>query len=39
MLCRFVAHHSYAVIEAEERGLAEVLAPEFEPAPDVLPTF
>ena len=36
MLCRLVAHHTCAVIEAEERGLAEVLALEFEPAPDVL---
>jgi hypothetical protein len=31
-----VAHHSYAVIEAEERGLADVLGREFEPAPDAL---
>jgi hypothetical protein len=27
MLCRLVAHHSYAIIEAEERGLADVLSP------------
>ncbi len=33
MLCRLVAHHSYAVIEADERGLADVLGLEFEPAP------
>ncbi len=33
MLCRLVAHHSYAVIEAEERGLADILSLEFEPAP------
>ena len=33
MLCRLVAHHSYAVIEADERGLADVLSLEFEPAP------
>jgi HD domain-containing protein len=33
MLCRLVAHHSYAIIEAGERGLADVLALEFEPAP------
>jgi putative nucleotidyltransferase with HDIG domain len=33
MLCRLVAHHSFAVIEAEERGLAEVLYGEFEAAP------
>jgi predicted hydrolase (HD superfamily) len=36
MLCRLVAHHSYAVIEAEERGLADVLGLEFEPAPYML---
>ena len=28
-LCSLVAHHSYACIEAEERGLADVLAAEF----------
>jgi hypothetical protein len=33
MLCRLVAHHSYAIIEADERGLADVLGSEFEPAP------
>jgi hypothetical protein len=33
MLCRLVAHHSYAVIEAEERGLADVLTREFAPSP------
>jgi HD domain len=33
MVCRLVAHHSYAVIEAGERGLADVLSLEFEPAP------
>jgi HD domain len=33
MLCRLVAHHSCAVIEAEERGLADVLCREFDPAP------
>jgi hypothetical protein len=33
MLCRLVAHHSYAIIEAGERGLAGVLGLEFEPAP------
>lgn len=32
MLCRLVAHHSCAIIEAEERGLATELAREFEPA-------
>jgi hypothetical protein len=36
MLCRLVAHHSCAVIEAGERGLADVLNSEFDPAPDVL---
>jgi HD domain len=36
MLCRLVAHHSYAVIEAGERGLADVLGLEFEPAPYAL---
>ncbi|HLN67031.1 MAG TPA: HD domain-containing protein [Streptosporangiaceae bacterium] len=36
MLCRLVAHHSYAVIEADERGLADVLGLEFEPAPYAL---
>ena len=36
MLCRLVAHHSCAIVEAEERGLADVLSFEFEPAPHVL---
>ena len=36
MLCRLVAHHSCAPIEAEERGLADILKLEFEPAPDAL---
>ena len=36
MLCRLVAHHSCAIIEADERGLADVLGFEFEPAPYVL---
>jgi putative nucleotidyltransferase with HDIG domain len=36
MLCRLVAHHSCAIVEAEERGLADVLRREFEPAPHVL---
>ena len=36
MLCRLVAHHSCAIIEAGERGLADVLSPEFEPAPYAL---
>jgi hypothetical protein len=36
MLCRLVAHHSCAVIEAEERDLADVLRREFEPSPQPL---
>src|SRR5215831_20330551 len=35
-LCRLVAHHSCAIIEAGERGLTNVLSSEFDPAPDVL---
>ncbi len=31
-VCRLVAHHTGAMIEADERGLADVLASEFEPA-------
>jgi hypothetical protein len=38
MLCRLVAHHSCAIVEAEERGLADVLNLEFEPAPHALST-
>jgi hypothetical protein len=33
MLCRLVAHHSCAIIEAGERGLARQLGREFKPAP------
>jgi len=33
MLCRLVAHHSCAIIEAEERGLAHILNREFDPPP------
>ena len=33
LLCRLVAHHSCAVIEAEERSLADVLTREFGPPP------
>jgi hypothetical protein len=33
MVCRLVAHHSCAVVEAEEHGLAADLAREFKPAP------
>jgi putative nucleotidyltransferase with HDIG domain len=36
LLCRLVAHHSCAIIEAGERGLADALSSEFELAPDVL---
>ena len=36
MLCRLVAHHSCAIIEAGERGLAGILSLEFEPAPQKL---
>ena len=36
MLCRLVAHHSCAVVEAEERALADVLRREFEPPPKPL---
>jgi hypothetical protein len=36
MLCRLVAHHSCAIIEAGERGLADILSLEFEPAPHAL---
>jgi hypothetical protein len=36
LLCRLVAHHSCAIVEAGERGLADVLSLEFEPAPYAL---
>ena len=36
MLCRLVALHSCAIIEAGERGLADILSSEFDPATDVL---
>ena len=36
MLCLLVAHHSCAITEAEERGLADILSYEFEPAPHAL---
>ena len=36
LLCRLVAHHSCAVIEAEERGLARILTREFAPPPQPL---
>jgi len=36
MLCRLVAHHSCAIVEASERGLADVLGLEFKPAPHAL---
>jgi HD domain len=36
MLCRLVAHHSCALIEAAQHGLAEQLSQEFQPArPDL----
>jgi hypothetical protein len=36
LLCRLVAHHSCAIIEAGECGLADVLSSEFDPARDAL---
>jgi hypothetical protein len=36
MLGRLVAHHSCAIIEAGERGLAGILSSESDPAPDAL---
>jgi hypothetical protein len=36
LLCRLVAHHSCAITEAGERGLADLLSREFEPAPYAL---
>jgi hypothetical protein len=36
MLCRLVAHHSWALIEADERGLAGVFGREFDPVPQPL---
>jgi len=36
LLCRLVAHDSCAIIEAGERGLADVLSYEFKPAPYAL---
>ena len=36
VLCRLVAHHSCAIIEASECGLADVLSLEFDPAPYAL---
>src|SRR6202453_3399462 len=36
VLCRLVAHHSCAVIEAEDRGLADILHGEFNPPPHPL---
>jgi hypothetical protein len=36
VLCRLVAHHSCAIIEAEERDLADVLRREFDPPPQPL---
>jgi hypothetical protein len=36
MLCQLVAHHSCAIIEADERGLADILRREFEAPPQPL---
>lgn len=36
VLCRLVAHHSCADIEADERGLADLLRRDFAPAPQPL---
>jgi hypothetical protein len=36
LLCWLVAHHTCAIIEADERGLADVLSREFQPAPYAL---
>ncbi len=36
MVCRLVAHHSRAIIEADERRPANILSYESGPAPDVL---
>jgi hypothetical protein len=36
LLCQLVAHHSCAIVEAGERGLADVLNLEFDPAPYAL---
>jgi HD superfamily phosphodiesterase len=36
LLCRLIAHHSCAIIEAGERGLADILSLEFEAAPYAL---
>lgn len=36
LLCRLVAHHSCAIIEARRRGLADVLSAEFAPADGLL---
>ena len=39
MLCRLVARHCCVIVEAGERGLADVLGLEFQPAPYVLSTM
>jgi hypothetical protein len=36
VLCRLVANHSCAIIEAEERGLARALSSEYPPPPPAL---
>ncbi len=37
LVCRLVAHHSCAIIEAGERGLADVMYGEFDPGRRPLP--
>jgi len=39
MLCRLVARHCCVIVEAGERGLADVVGLEFQPAPYVLSTM
>jgi hypothetical protein len=36
LVCRLVAHHSFAIIEARNRGLADQLADEFRPVEGLL---
>jgi hypothetical protein len=35
-VCRLVAHRSYAIVEADERGLADMLGFDYEPMQHVL---
>ena len=39
MLCRLVAHDSCAIIEADERGLTDILSSEFDPHRTRCPAF